>query len=175
MLSMQIVSACAVARTIALLSFGTVTACSGGDPASPSLPGAVPVGADAGAPSMGADASATPDADASADVLEDQAVETTVEAACTPGGVPNACPSPPPSWMNTVRIVIETRCSPCHFPDGVDDSRRDYSTYQSVHMKFGEILDSVATCQMPPPDAGQLTAAQRESLLAWLVCAAPDN
>ncbi len=51
----------------------------------------------------------------------------------------------------------------------------DYSTYAGVHANFGAMLSTLAACLMPPPDAGQPTLAEREALLAWLVCAAPDN
>lgn len=77
--------------------------------------------------------------------------------------------------MNYVKNIIRARCSPCHFPNGVDDSKRDYSTYQSVASRFGSVLTSVAGCHMPPCDSGAPTLAEREALLAWLVCGAPNN
>jgi hypothetical protein len=164
MLTARIDSRCAFAcATITLVSFGMVTACSGGDPASPSLSEVVYVAPDAAV-------------DVGVDVALDQALADITEAAsCPRGDLPNACPSPAPSWMNSVRNIISTRCGPCHFPAGVDDPKRDFSTYQSVHLNSGSILASVAGCAMPPPDSGAPTLAERETLLAWLVCAAPDN
>ena len=156
MLSSRIVSRCAVSRAIALVCFGAVTACSGGDPASPSLPGTETA------------------SDAGAGALADQALDT-ADAGICPRDWPDACPLPAPSWMNSVRIIVEERCAPCHFPGGVDDVTHDYSNYQNDHNGSGSIFSSVAGCHMPPADSGPLTHAERETLFAWLVCGAPDN
>ena len=157
----RIVSRCALALAIGLISFAAAVACTGGDPASPSVPAG--------------EIAVWTNTDADADILEAQAVYTKEAAVCVPGGIPDACPSPPPSWMTNVRFIILERCSPCHFPNGVDDSKRDLSTYENVHSRSGSILSSVSYCVMPPLDSGQLTPSERESLFGWLVCAAPDN
>jgi len=77
--------------------------------------------------------------------------------------------------MNSIRIILETRCSPCHFPNGVDDVKHDFSTYQNDHNGSGSIFSSVLGCYMPPSDSGALTPTERETLFAWLVCGAPNN
>jgi hypothetical protein len=37
------------------------------------------------------------------------------------------------------------------------------------------VLTEVYACQMPPVDADPLSATERQALLAWLVCGAPNN
>jgi uncharacterized membrane protein len=88
------------------------------------------------------------------------------------------CPSPPPSWATDVEAIIHTRCSPCHFDGGagtLSPYNADYSTYQGVAAHQILIHTVLAACQMPPPDAGQLTTQEKQTLLEWVVCGAPDN
>jgi hypothetical protein len=97
-----------------------------------------------------------------------------LEAGC-PQDLPATCPSLVPSWMNDVEPIINLRCGACHGVGGVEQSKLDFSTYQGVHNSFTPILITVAGCVMPPPGVAPLTAAERQMLLAWLVCAAPNN
>ena len=94
---------------------------------------------------------------------------------CTPEAPPPTCPAQAPSWSNEVSEIFSAGCSPCHFPGGVEDSAEDYSTYAGVSRVAGTIEGQVASCAMPPSDAGTLSSADRETLLAWIVCKAPDN
>jgi hypothetical protein len=105
----------------------------------------------------------------------DAGPEAKSDAAVCPHDLPNSCPSPEPSWMNDVAPIIDQACGPCHGVGGVEQPVFDFSTYQGVHKNFGAILSNVYSCLMPPPDAGGLTDSQRQLLLGWLVCAAPDN
>ena len=97
------------------------------------------------------------------------------DPSCTPQAPPAACPTQVPSWSNEVSQIFATRCSPCHFPGGVEDSAGDYSTYAGVSRVAGTIEGQVASCAMPPSDAGAMPSADRATLLAWIVCRAPDN
>jgi hypothetical protein len=136
-----------------------VWGCSGGDTASPSLERETNFVA--------------PGADAGGDVAVDDV--HVAPASCPRGEAPDACPSPPPSWFNSARIIVETKCSPCHLPGGADDPQIDYSSYQRVNQGRGEMFLQVDTCAMPPSDAAALTLTERDTLLAWLICGAPDN
>jgi len=119
-----------------------------------------------------------PYSDAEAAVLdwEDgmEAAPAIPEAGC-PRDLPSSCELPAPSWMNVVQPIIVQRCNDCHGGGGVEQAAFDFSTYQGVRKAFGSVLNNVYGCQMPPPDAGALTSEQRQALLAWLVCAAPNN
>jgi hypothetical protein len=97
-----------------------------------------------------------------------------VEAGC-PRDLPATCPPAVPSWMNDVEPIINRRCGACHGVGGVEQSKFDFSTYQGVHNSLTPIIVNVAGCLMPPPDAAAPTLAERQTLLAWLVCAGPNN
>jgi hypothetical protein len=77
--------------------------------------------------------------------------------------------------MTDVEPIIDQTCNRCHGVGGVEQPAFDFSTYQGVHKNFGSILDSVYSCTMPPSDAGALSPETRQTLLAWLVCTAPNN
>ena len=112
--------------------------------------------------------------DASADIALDAAFDSADEPSC-PTDWPDACVLPIPSWMNSVQRTVNNFCYPCHFPNGLEYPRVDLSSYKAVHGISGGVLGLVKACAMPPPDAAQPTPAEREALVAWLVCAAPNN
>jgi len=76
-----------------------------------------------------------------------------------------------------VKPIIAERCFPCHAPGGagVGSTGRDFSQYDTIHTQRSAVLNQIYSCNMPPPDAGAPTSDQRDKLLAWLVCGAPDN
>ncbi len=150
-------------------------ACSEGDPAKPSFSASAQEG----------NGYSTADFDANADAIGDSNAFQAAEAGQTSGpdvgdagcprDLPQSCPSPPPSWMNDVQSIFVQACYGCHGAGGIEQSAFDFSTYAGVHKSFGSILSNVYNCAMPPHDASALTAAQRQVLLSWLVCTAPNN
>jgi uncharacterized membrane protein len=92
-----------------------------------------------------------------------------------PNDLPQACPTPPPSYQGKVLGIISAKCQTCHGVGGIEQSYRDLSTYDDIQASTSSMLDQVYQCQMPPPDAGQLSSDERAALLAWLVCGAPNN
>lgn len=97
------------------------------------------------------------------------------DPSCTAEAPPSTCPSAVPSWSTEVSEIFAVRCSPCHFPGGVQASAEDYSTYAGVARVTGTIEGQVASCAMPPSDAGALSSGDRAALLTWIVCGAPNN
>jgi hypothetical protein len=99
--------------------------------------------------------------------------------ASTCPNVSTSCPSTPPSWKNDVQPLIATYCLACHGDGGIEQSQFDYTTYQGVYKNRAAMVTQVYQCQMPPLDgsplAAPLTADQRETIVAWLACGAPDN
>jgi hypothetical protein len=93
--------------------------------------------------------------------------------------VSTSCPATPPSWKNDVQPLIATYCLACHGDGGIEQSQFDYTTYQGVYKNRAAMVTQVYQCQMPPPDASlpapPLTADQRETIVAWLACGAPNN
>jgi cbb3-type cytochrome c oxidase subunit III len=114
------------------------------------------------------------EADAGATAVDSGADVDVAEAAC-PRDLPAGCESPAPSWMNVVQPIVAERCNACHGVGGVEQAAFDFSTYEGVRKAFGSVLNNVYGCLMPPPDAGALTPEERQALLAWLVCSAPNN
>lgn len=89
------------------------------------------------------------------------------------------CPATPPSWQNDVEPLIVTYCLTCHSDGGVAPSKFDYTSYQGVYTNRAEMLNQIYQCVMPlvdaSPPAAQPSAAERQTLVSWLVCGAPDN
>jgi hypothetical protein len=81
--------------------------------------------------------------------------------------------------MNDVQPIIATYCYQCHGDGGIEQAFFDYTTYNGVYSNRTEIERQVFACLMPPSDASPVppmpTMAERETLLAWLVCNAPNN
>jgi hypothetical protein len=111
-------------------------------------------------------------------------------AACTgssgPGGDGESCPTfdtscaaTPPSWQNDVQPLIGAYCLRCHVDGGVAPPQFDYSTYQGVFQSRAVILTQVDQCKMPPSDAAPPAAMpsqqERQTLISWLACNAPNN
>jgi hypothetical protein len=99
------------------------------------------------------------------------------DAACS--GLSTTCPATPPSWQNDVQPLIGTYCLTCHSDGGVAPSKFDYTSYAGVYENRAEMLTQVYQCQMPlvdaSPPAEQPSAAERQTIVSWLVCGAPEN
>lgn len=106
----------------------------------------------------------------------DASVDGDAAAPACPHDLPASCPSPAPSWSadGGVQGIVNERCVPCHQPGGLAFDR-PFTTYAGVYKIHGDVLSQVYSCYMPPPDAGALDDAQRQALLGWLVCGAPQN
>lgn len=85
-----------------------------------------------------------------------------------------ACPSTPPSYASEIEPIVQTHCAVCHFP-GTSIAPTDLSTYDQVRRQGGTALSEIQSCLMPPPDAGQLSEADRTAFVEWLRCGAPNN
>jgi hypothetical protein len=96
-------------------------------------------------------------------------------AASCPNDLPSSCPMPTPSWDAAVAPIVQTRCSPCHFPGGAAYPAQDFSSYEGVYARRTNVLDQVYGCVMPPAGATPLTPSERAEILGWLVCHAPNN
>jgi len=92
--------------------------------------------------------------------------------------VSQSCPSLPPSWMKDVQPLIEGDCATCHRPGGTGQAS-DLTTYANVYAHRTEVLFQVYTCRMPnlgaSPPLAPLSEAQRETIVAWVACGAPNN
>jgi hypothetical protein len=87
----------------------------------------------------------------------------------------SACPATPPSWESDVQPIVLAYCTQCHGKGGVEQPVFDSTTYQSVFVARSEIATVTVNCSMPPSGSSAPDAAQRQTLLSWIACGAPDN
>jgi hypothetical protein len=91
------------------------------------------------------------------------------------------CPdaSPQPSFKSDVRPLITKYCLACHGEGGVEVAMFNYTTYQGITLHVAQMVTQVYQCAMPPLDASPIppmpTVAERETLLEWIACGAPNN
>jgi hypothetical protein len=102
--------------------------------------------------------------------------ETTspADAFSCPSDLPGACPATPPSYVRDVAPMLSRRCLKCHDPSGTAGTI-PLDTYVHVFQSRITVLTRVYGCQMPPAGEPVLTASERQTLLGWLVCEAPNN
>jgi hypothetical protein len=88
-------------------------------------------------------------------------------------------PKPQPSFKNDVQPLIDKYCLACHGDGGIEVAMFDYTTYQGIAQHTAQMVTQVYQCAMPPLDASPLppmpTVAERETILAWIACGAPNN
>ena len=86
------------------------------------------------------------------------------------------CEGVPPSFSAAVLPIIRSNCIGCHIGGGVA-ADRPLTTYAQVVKLERSTFNAVYSCVMPPAydTVDQLTMAQRNTLLQWLACGAPDN
>jgi cytochrome c551/c552 len=89
--------------------------------------------------------------------------------------VPASCPTAADASLPTyddVSSILQTDCIPCH---ATSTGGKDESSYPLVYGQRSAILYQVGSCLMPPSGSPQLSAADRTTLLTWLVCGAQDT
>jgi predicted CXXCH cytochrome family protein len=87
---------------------------------------------------------------------------------------PASCPTTQPSYQTDVAPILQSYCVSCHQAGG-SEANKPLDTYQSALNLSGDVEGEVAGCSMPPSSDAQPTAAQRETLLTWILCGAPNN
>jgi uncharacterized membrane protein len=95
-------------------------------------------------------------------------------AVSCPNDAPESCPSPAPSYSGQVQAIIQSRCTTCHAPGGLEPTK-PLQTYTQVNDLRLMLLTQVASCRMPLSGAPPLSPDERQALLGWLVCGAPNN
>jgi hypothetical protein len=95
------------------------------------------------------------------------------DAGCQRGTLPT-CPAAPPSYQTTVQPLLNKYCAICHYPN-TTIAKDDLSTYANVFADRGSCLDQTYSCAMPPATSIQMAPDERQTVLEWFVCGAPDN
>jgi mono/diheme cytochrome c family protein len=100
---------------------------------------------------------------------------------CPPAPVDPPCPDSMPSFARDVYPnVFALACVRCHSPTG-EEPKTPLTNYQQIYGTDGaearEIyFQVVQSCLMPPPGAPEeLSDVQRQTLLDWFGCGAPDT
>ena len=97
-------------------------------------------------------------------------------APACPAVVPANCPTTP-SYANDIAPIFKRSCMTCHSPGG-DSADVDLTTYVGIANRESTVLTDVHQCSMPPagaPTSTNVTSADRQLILQWLVCGAPNN
>jgi uncharacterized membrane protein len=92
-------------------------------------------------------------------------------ASCPPDNQ-DQCVDSTLSYDNGISALIGQRCSPCHFPGGVEATRL-LSDYAHVSGERMSIAAQLVTCSMPPAGSPQLNTDERNQILDWLTCGGP--
>lgn len=93
---------------------------------------------------------------------------------CSSVSIPASCPTTTPSYATDVAPILQTYCVNCHSAGGQEPNKL-LDTQASVAALSNDVANEVAGCSMPPADDAQPTAAQRQLILDWLTCGAPNN
>lgn len=91
-----------------------------------------------------------------------------------PNDLPASCTAPAPSYQTAVSPIFNAYCLTCHSSGGQEASF-PLETYGQLYSMRSAVLNQVYSCRMPLSGQPQPTTAQRQILLQWLVCGAPQN
>jgi hypothetical protein len=85
---------------------------------------------------------------------------------------PTECPDPSPRYAD-VEPIFQDRCVICHV--GSRGGPWALTSYGHV-LEWRDLIRGVMlSCAMPPPDAGiEMADEERELILAWIRCGAPE-
>jgi hypothetical protein len=104
----------------------------------------------------------------------DSAVDQPAGVACPPP-LATVCPDPPPSFAATIVPILDASCNTCHDPN-VPGAPWPLHDYGDVLAWRGVIIPVLLDCSMPPEDSGvSISEVDRQQILTWLACDAPDN
>jgi hypothetical protein len=119
------------------------------------------------------DASFSPDTAIATDdsgdteVLVEASDDGSADAPPCPQDVPSTCPALVPAYTDVSPILLQY-CAFCHQPGRYVP---DITRYDTTYAARESIFTTLATCTMPTPWP---TAVERQTLLAWLMCGAPN-
>jgi cytochrome c peroxidase len=94
-------------------------------------------------------------------------------ASCTDPGMPR-CEGDAPSYRAEIAPMLQGRCLRCHQASAPAE-RWLLDDRAHVVALAASVAGQVRGCQMPPPESPPLADAERQRLLSWIACGAPDN
>jgi hypothetical protein len=87
---------------------------------------------------------------------------------------PESCPAEVPHYNPDVAAVIQASCTACHSPGGSGASW-PLTNYDELYAIRFSVQGQIASCKMPPVGWPPMDPADRDMVLTWLVCGAPNN
>ena len=81
----------------------------------------------------------------------------------------------PPALIALAGVFLGAGCHYWGYRPGGQEASRPFLTYSQVYSERSAMLNQVYACNMPPSSAAKPTEEERQALLAWLVCGAPQN
>ena len=84
-----------------------------------------------------------------------------------------ACSATALTYDTGIGELLTERCSPCHATDGVE-AVRVLTDYRHVFGQRTGIGTQLVACVMPPAGAPTLSSTERQQILDWLTCGAPQ-
>ncbi len=102
-------------------------------------------------------------------------------ASCAQPAAQDSCPAPAQldcpadalTFDSGIAELLHSRCSPCHMPGGVEQSRL-LSDYAHVSGERMSIASQLVPCSMPPSGSSPLSSSERQQILDWLACGGPE-
>lgn len=86
------------------------------------------------------------------------------------------CPTASPVY-DDVAPIFAARCSICHGANGLE-RKFVFDTYAEIHdneATRADILTQIYSCRMPPSCAPNLLPEERQVMLKWFACSAPEG
>lgn len=104
----------------------------------------------------------------------DGAMDPVGEAGSCAVVAPATCPTSVPSFANDVLPILNAKCNGCHTGPPQPWALTNQDDVQTWAIS---ISIDLTRCSMPPADAGtpNLTKAELDAVLGWIVCGSPNN
>lgn len=100
------------------------------------------------------------------------------EPQACPDDLPASCPSPAPTFSADVAPLIQSHCSGCHSPDGLEPKPL-LTSYDTITGPTGStarmVENQVGNCVMPPLGQPPLTSEERQTIVGWILCGAKND
>ena len=87
------------------------------------------------------------------------------------------CANNAPSYEDEIAPIFAEHCRECHSPGGLAERKKRFDDYAQVKDAAGTIYRNVYGCVMPkqPEPQPPFSLEDRQKLLLWLKCDAPNN
>jgi len=79
-----------------------------------------------------------------------------------------------PSYASDVSPIFFQYCTSCHEANG-SQSGKPLDSWSNASKLSSKVKDQVSGCSMPPDGNPQPSAAERDVILSWIACGAPNN